>query len=285
MKNEIITTMNVNKHKVRVIKINEKEYISLTDLAKYVNPEDPSGLIKQWMSNKDSFYFYGLWEVINNPSFNSVEFHRIKNNEVGRNRFLMNPTKWKKMTSSIGIIPSSGRYSKGSFAHSDIAFEFASWLSPEFKLYLITEFQRLKKKENYENKMDWHASRILAKVGYLIHTDSIKSNIVPNLTEQQKLFVYQEEADLINVSLFGMTAKEWREANPNLKGNIRDYTDLLHLVILNNLENINSELIELGISQRERLIKLNGIAKKQINILNNNKSLDNLKYIENDNTE
>lgn len=282
MKDEIITTISVNKHEIRVMKINNEEYISLTDLAKYINSEDPSGLIKQWMSNKDSFDFYGLWEVINNSDFNSVEFHRIKNNEVGRNRFLMNPTKWVKITNAIGIIPSAGRYSEGTFAHSDIAFEFASWLSPEFKLYLITEFQRLKKKESHENKIDWHASRILTKVGYAIHTESIKSNIIPNLTERQKMFIYQTEADIVNVALFGMTAKEWREANPNLKGNIRDYADLLYLVILNNLENINSELIELGISQSERLIKLNSIARKQINLLNNNKSFDNLKYIEKD---
>jgi len=282
MKDEIITTISVNKHEVRVMKINNEEYISLTDLAKYINLEDPSGLIKQWMSNKDSFDFYGLWEVINNPNFNSVEFHRIKNKDVGRNRFLMNPTKWVKITNAVGIIPSAGRYSEGTFAHSDIAFEFASWLSPEFKLYLITEFQRLKKKESYENKLDWHASRTLAKVGYAIHTDSIKSNIVPTLTEKQKQFIYQTEADIVNVALFGMTAKEWREANPNLKGNIRDYTDLLHLVILNNLENINAELINMNMSQQERLIKLNSIAIKQINILNSNKSFDNLRYIEKD---
>jgi len=282
MKDEIITTISVNKHEVRVMKINNEEYISLTDLAKYINLEDPSGLIKQWMSNKDSFDFYGLWEVINNPNFNSVEFHRIKNKDVGRNRFLMNPTKWVKITNAVGIIPSAGRYSEGTFAHSDIAFEFASWLSPEFKLYLITEFQRLKKKESYENKLDWHASRTLAKVGYAIHTDSIKSNIVPTLTEKQKQFIYQTEADIVNVALFGMTAKEWREANPNLKGNIRDYTDLLHLVILNNLENINAELINMNMSQQERLIKLNSIAIKQINILNSNKSFDDLRYIEKD---
>lgn len=282
MKNDIITTISVNKHEVRVMKINNEEYISLTDLAKYINLEDPSGLIKQWMSNKDSFDFYGLWEVINNPNFNSVEFHQIKNKDVGRNRFLMNPTKWVKITNAVGIIPSAGRYSEGTFAHSDIAFEFASWLSPEFKLYLITEFQRLKKKESYENKLDWHASRTLAKVGYAIHTDSIKSNIVPTLTEKQKQFIYQTEADIVNVALFGMTAKEWREANPNLKGNIRDYTDLLHLVILNNLENINAELINMNISQQQRLIKLNSIAIKQINILNSNKSFDNLRYIEKD---
>ena len=168
------------------MKIDNKEYISLTDLAKYIDKNDPSGLIKQWMSNRDSFDFYGLWEELNNPNFNSVEFHLIKINIAGRNRFLMNPTKWKKLTNSIGIIPSSGKYSKGTFACTDIAFEFASWLSPEFKLYLITEFQRLKKNEAYQNKIDWHANRVLAKVNYVVHTDAIKSIIVPTLPKNKR---------------------------------------------------------------------------------------------------
>ena len=194
----------------------------------------------------------------------------------------MTPKRWKEKFNAIGIIPSSGRYSKGVFAHSDIAFEFASWLSPEFKLYLITEFERLKKKEAYQNKIDWHANRVLSKVNYLVHTDAIKNNIVPLITEKQKRFVYAEEADLLNVALFGITAKEWRDANPELKdnGNIRDYTDLLHLVILNNLENINAELIKLKLSQGERLEKLNSIARYQMDLLINNKSFNELKYIE-----
>jgi len=286
MKTDIIKeTMKVKDQTVGVMIINGKEYISLTDLARYIDKDNPSDLIKQWMSNKDSFDFYGLWEELNNPHFNSVEFHLIKNNEAGRNRFLMNPTKWKKITNSIGIIPSSGKYSIGTYAHPDIAFEFASWLSPEFKLYLITEFQRLKKNEAYNNKLDWHANRILAKVNYLVHTDAIKNNIVPTLSESQKRFIYQEEADLINVALFGMTAKEWRNNNPSLalNGNIRDYTDLLHLVILSNLENINANLIQEGLSQRERLIKLNDIARHQMELLCNNKVLNNINYLENKN--
>lgn len=171
----------------------------------------------------------------------------------------------------------------GTYARSDIALEFASWLSPEFKLYVIQEFQRLKKNEAYQNKIDWHANRVLAKVSYVVHTDAIKSMIVPTLTEKQKKFVYAEEADVLNVALFGMTAKEWRESNPNLAedGNIRDYTDLLHLVILSNLENINAELIEMGIPQSERLVRLNDMAKKQMELLRKNKSLKNLEYIEN----
>ena len=195
----------------------------------------------------------------------------------------MSPQKWVRETNAIGIISKSGRYDGGTFAHPDIAFEFASWLSPEFKLYLIQEFQRLKKNEAYQNKIDWHANRILAKVSYVVHTDTIKSVIVPTLTEKQKKFVYAEEADVLNVALFGMTAKEWRTNNPEIadKGNIRDYTDLLHLVILNNLENINAELIEMKIPQSERLIKLNDMARKQIELLKNNKTFNNLEYIEN----
>ena len=277
MNNNIKTEIIVKEHKVSVIKINNQEYISLTDLARYANAEDPSGVIRNWMSNKNSFEFYSLWEEINNSNFNYVESHVIKNEEVPYNRFTMTPKRWKEHFNSIGIIPSSGKYSQGTFAHSDIAFEFASWLSPEFKLYLITEFQRLKKNEAYQNKADWQANRVLAKASYIIHTDAIKNIIVPNLTEKQKKFVYSEEADVLNVALFGMTSKEWRNQNPNLKGNIRDYTDLLHLVILNNLENINAQLIEMKIPQNERLIRLNNIAKKQIELLRNNRSFNDLK--------
>ena len=277
------TEIIVKEQKISVLRIDNKEFISLTDLARYANPEDPSGVIRNWMSNKNSFEFYSLWEEINNPNFNSVESHAIKTEEVPYNRFTMTPKRWKEKFNAIGIVPSGGKYSQGTFAHSDIAFEFASWLSPEFKLYLITEFQRLKKNEAYQNKVDWHANRVLDKVNYIFHTDAIKSVIVPNLTEKQKKFVYVEEADVLNVALFGMTAKEWREKNPEIadKGNIRDYTDLLHLVILNNLENINAVLIEMKMPQSERLVRLNNIARKQIELLKNNKSFNNLEYIEN----
>ena len=230
------------------------------------------------MSNQNSFAFYSLWEEINNPNFNSVESHGIKTNEVPYNRFTMTPNRWKKEFNAIGIVPSSGRYSKGTYAHPDIAFEFASWLSPEFKLYLITEFQRLKANEAYQNKIEWHANRTLAKANYLIHTDAIKNYIVPELSEQQKKFVYAEEADVLNVALFGMTAKEWRVKNPKLakEGNIRDFTDILHLIILNNLENINAELIEMGISQQDRLVQLNRSVKKQIELLQYNENIKQL---------
>ena len=272
------TEIQVNNNSVRIKRINNVDYISITDLAKFANEEDPSGVIRNWMSNKNSFAFYSLWEELNNPNFNSVESHGIKMNEVPYNRFTMTPKRWKKDFNAIGIIPSSGRYSKGTYAHPDIAFEFASWISPEFKLYLITEFQRLKVNEAYQNKIEWHANRTLAKANYLIHTDAIKNHIVPELSEQQKKFVYAEEADVLNVALFGMTAKEWRAKNPELmkEGNIRDFTDILHLIILNNLENLNAELIEMGISQQDRLVRLNLSAKKQIELLQHNENMKQL---------
>lgn len=278
----IIAKMNVNDNVVNVMRVGNVDYISLTDLASYSNPSNPSDVIRNWMSNKNSFEFYSLWEELNNPDFNSVESHGIKINEVPYNRFTMTPTRWKKDFNSIGIIPSSGKYSKGTFAHPDIAFEFASWLSPEFKLYLIKEFERLKADEAYRNKLEWHANRVLSKANYLIHTDAIKNFIVPNLTDIQKKFIYADEADVLNVALFGMTAKEWRDNNPTLakNGNIRDYTDLLHLIVLNNLENLNAELIEMGLSQSERLIKLNSSAFKQIELLKSSKAIKKIEYME-----
>ena len=281
-KDIIKNEMMVNDQKINVLRINNNDYISLTDLARYADNEEPRLPIRDWMRNKDVISFLGLWEQLNNEYFKGGEFATFKN-EAGSNKFKMSPQKWIRETNAIGIISKSGRYDGGTFAHPDIAFEFASWLSPEFRLYVIQEFQRLKKNEAYKNKLDWNANRVLTKVNYLVHTDAIKSFIVPTLTEKQKRFVYAEEADVLNVALFGMTAKEWRGKNPSVadKGNIRDYTDLLHLVILNNLENINAELIGIGMSQRERLIKLNSMAKRQMDLLSNNKSFDNLQYIEN----
>ena len=281
-KDNIKTQIVVKEQRINVLIIDNKEYISLTDLARYADSEEPRLPIRDWMRNKEVISYLGLWESINNENFKGGEFATFKN-EAGSNTFKMSPQKWIRETNAIGIISKSGRYDGGTFAHSDIAFEFASWLSPEFKLYLIQEFQRLKKKETYQSKIDWHANRVLAKVNYIVHTDAIKRFIVPILTEKQIKFVYAEEADILNVALFGMTAKEWREKYPEIatKGNIRDYTDLLHLVILNNLENINAELIEMKIPQSERLIKLNNIARKQMGLLKNNKAFNNLKYIEN----
>ena len=287
MKKELISTqMNVNNRLVRVMRVDTIDYISLTDLAKYQNENDPSGVIRNWMSNKNSFDFYNLWEELHNENFNSVESHRIKIDEVGYNRFTMTPNRWKKEFNAIGIIPSSGKYSIGTFAHPDIAFEFASWLNVEFKLYLIMEFQRLKQNESYQNKINWSVRRELAKTNYKIHTDSIKENIIPTLTEKQKLYVYANEADILNVALFGMTAKEWKDKNPSLDGNMRDYANILQLVILSNLENLNAEFIKQGLSQKQRLEKLNETAIKQLEILQNNngikriEELDNTKWIQ-----
>ena len=279
-KDSIKTEIVVKEQRIGVIRIGNQEYISLTDLARYADNEEPRLPIRDWMRNKDVISYLGLWESINNNNFKGGEFATFKN-DAGSNRFKMSPQKWIKETNAIGIISKSGRYNGGTFAHPDIAFEFASWLSPEFKLYVIQEFQRLKKNEAYQNEVEWHANRVLAKANYLVHTDAIKNYIVPTLTEKQKRFVYAEEADVLNVALFGMTAKEWRDTNPSIadKGNIRDYTDLLHLIILNNLENINAELIEMDIPQNERLIKLNNMAKKQMELLKNSKSFNSLKYI------
>ena len=278
-----ITTIIVKERKIRVIRIGNEDYISLTDLAKYSNPENPANVIIHWMSNKGTFEYIGLWEQLNNKNFNFTEFSEIKINEVGYDSFTLSPRRWIQKTNAIGIYSKGGKYSIGTFAHPDIAFEFASWLSSEFKLYLIKEFQRLKKNEAYQNKIEWNESRILTKVNYLVHTNSIKENIIPSLTEKQKRFVYAEEADVLNVALFGMTAKEWRENNPDLKdnGNIRDYTDVFHLIILSNLEVLNSNMIEKNIPQRERLIELNKIAKKQMELIINNKQIENLNQLKN----
>ncbi len=278
MNKEIIKSeINVNNNKINVMRIGNKEYISLTDLARYADEDDPRYPIQNWMRNKDVIAYLGLWEKLNNENFKGVEFDTFKN-EAGSNKFKISPQKWIKETNAIGIISKSGN-NGGTYACSDIALEFASWLSPEFKLYVIQEFERLKRNEAYQYNVDWTASRMLAKSNYHIHTDSIKENIIPKLTEKQKQYVYAEEADVLNVALFGMTAKEWRNKNPNIQGNVRDYTDLKHLLILCNLENTNAELINEGLPQRERLIKLNNSAIRQMKILENDKSIKELENL------
>ena len=283
MKNNLIQTeVDVKGNFIKVIRIDGCEYISLTDLAKTQNDESPADVVKNWMRNKETLSFLGVWEELNNKNFKLVEFDQFKN-EAGRHAFTMSPQKWVRETNAIGIISKSGKYGGGTFARSDIAFEFASWISPEFKLYLIKEFERLKRNESYQYKIEWDANRILSKVNYTVHTDAIKNFIVPTLTEEQKRFVYAEEADVLNVALFGMTAKEWRKNNPKLakNSNMRDYTDLLHLVILSNLETINASLISDNVSQRERLIKLNNNARMQIEALKNNKNIKELELLQN----
>ena len=282
MKKDLVTAeIIVKENKVGILRVGNVNYISLTDLAKYQNSSDPSFTVKNWLRRINTIDYIGLWEEIHNQDFNLVEFDQIKT-EYGRNSFAMSPTQLVKRTKAIGIISKGGRYSIGTYAHPDIAFEFASWLSPEFKLYLITEFERLKTNEAYQEKIDWQANRILSKLNYVVHTDAVKTYIVPTLTEAQKKFVYAEEADVLNVALFGMTAKEWRERNPKLaeNGNIRDYTDLLHLVILNNLQNTNAELIEEKIPQGERLVKLNHSARRQMKVLKDNKNIKDLELLQ-----
>lgn len=280
-KDLVKTEINVIDNKIGIMRIGDVDYISLTDLARYADAEEPRLPIRDWMRNKEVISYLGLWESMNNKNFKGGEFATFKN-EAGSNKFKMSPQKWIKETNAIGIVSKSGRYDGGTFAHPDIAFEFASWLSPEFKLYLIKEFERLKSNEMYQQKIEWHANRLLSKLNYVVHTDAVKNYIVPTLTEEQKRFVYAEEADVLNVALFGMTAKEWREKNPELakKGNMRDYTDLLHLVILNNLENTNAEFIKLGISQSERLINLNNSARNQMEILKNNNNIKELELLQ-----
>lgn len=280
-KDLVKTEINVIDNKIGIMRIGDVDYISLTDLARYADAEEPRLPIRDWMRNKEVISYLGLWESMNNKNFKGGEFATFKN-EAGSNKFKMSPQKWIKETNAIGIVSKSGRYDGGTFAHPDIAFEFASWLSPEFKLYLIKEFERLKSNEMYQQKIEWHANRLLSKLNYVVHTDAVKNYIVPTLTEEQKRFVYAEEADVLNVALFGMTAKEWREENPKLakKGNMRDYTDLLHLVILNNLENTNAEFIKLGMSQSERLISLNDSARNQMEILKNNNGIKELELLQ-----
>ena len=275
MNNKITTVMNVNETEIRVMRIGTEDYISLTDLARYKNPKDPSDVIKKWLSNYDTIEFLGLWEKLSNDNFNSAEFCLIKN-EAPKKSFTMSPSQWCTRVNAKGLTFSKGKYSIGTFAHSDIALEFSSWIDNLFKLYLIKEFKRLKYNESYQEKIEWSVRRSLSKTNYRIHTDSIKENIVPNLTDKQKKFIYANEADVINVALFGMTAKEWREQHPNLEGNIRDYTDILHLVVLSNLEVLNASMVDNNISQQERLEKLNLTARKQINLLINDRNVDKI---------
>ncbi len=282
MKNDLVTAeIIVKENKIGILRVGNVNYISLTDLAKYQNSSDPSFTVKNWLRRITTIDYVGLWEQLYNVDFNLVEFDQIKT-EYGKNSFAMSPSQWIKRTNAIGIVSKGGRYSIGTFAHPDIAFEFASWLSPEFKLYLIKEFERLKHNEAYQYKIEWSATRLLSKVNYAVHTDAIKEHIIPTLTEEQIKFIYSEEADVLNVALFGMTAREWRDKNPKLakNGNIRDYTDLLHLVILNNLQNTNAELIENNIPQSERLIRLNNSARRQMKVLQNNKNIRELEKIQ-----
>ncbi len=255
---------------------NEDDYISLTDIARYKNQDDPRDVVRNWIRNKNTIEYLGFWELINNPDFKPVEFDRFKS-EAGSNSFVLTPHKWIDSTNAIGLISKSGKYGSGTFAHSDIAFEFASWISPEFKLYLIKEFQRLKIVENERLVSGWDVKRMLTKINYCIHTDAIKEHLVPNkILNIETGSIFANEADILNKALFGMTAKEWRDKNPNLEGNIRDYVDVTQLVCLANLESFNAEFIRHGLSLSERLFKLNEIAIIQMKSLITNKTLKKL---------
>jgi hypothetical protein len=255
---------------------NKEDYISLTDIARYRDSERSDYILQNWMRNRSTIEFVGLWEQFNNPNFNSIEFDGIKN-LAGSNSFSLTPRRWIKTTSAIGIVSKTGRYG-GTFAHKDIAFEFASWLSSEFKFYLIKEFQRLKTDENDRLKLEWNFQRTLAKVNYHIHTDAIKENLMPPSLSKEKInFVYADEADMLNVALFGITAKQWRDVNPKAKRNIRDTANIEQLVVLSNMESVNAVLIHQGLKQSERLTRLNQIAITQMKSLLRNKNLKNLK--------
>lgn len=250
----------------------DEDYISLTDIAKHRNPEFPADVVKNWLRLRSTIEFLGLWEQLNNPQFNMVDFDQFKN-DAGSNAFVMSPQKWIKTTNAIGIVSKSGRYGGGTYAHKDIAFEFASWLSPEFKLYIIKDYQRLKEDEGHRLALDWNVKRILAKANYRIHTDAIKTNLIPpELPRMQQGYVYADEADVLNVAVFGMTAKQWKRENPNAKGNMRDYATIEQLLVLSNLENINALLIEQGMPQRERLEKLHATALYQMKTITGSKS-------------
>lgn len=248
------------------IHINKNDYFSLTDIAKYKNAEAPADVVKNWLRRKDTIEFIGLWEKLNNPNFNMVEFDQF-NEEAGHNYFTLSPKKWIDGVNAIGIVSKSGKYEGGTYAHKDIALQFASWISPEINLYIIKEFQRLKNEE--QQQLGWTIKRELAKINYRIHTDAIKENIIipQKISKERSTFVYASEADVLNVALFDMTAKEWRDANPDKKGNIRDYAEVSQLICLSNLENLNAYLIEQGMPQSERLLQLNATAIRQMQVL------------------
>jgi len=240
----------------------KNDYISLTDIARYKNSIEPSDVIKNWLRRKDTIEFLGLWESMYNKNFNSVEFDRIKS-EAGYNSFTLSPKRWTETTGAIGIIAKSGRYG-GAYAHSDIAFEFASWISAEFKMYVIKDYKRLKSDENSKLSISWNLHREISKINYRIHTDAIKTYLLADLTREQLSYQYANEADRLNVALFNKRAKQWREENPNLKGNIRDYASLNELLVLANMESYNAILIEKGVGQGERMIELRKLARTQL---------------------
>jgi len=280
------TKLNVNELEVVLIKQDKEEYISLTDMARFRDSDRTDYIIQNWMRNRNTIEFLGLWEQLNNSNFKPIEFDGFRN-EAGLNSFTLTPKKWISSTKAIGIISKPGRYG-GTYAHKDIAFEFASWLSPTFKLYLITEYQRLKEIENNQYNLEWDVKRILSKTNYHIQTDAVKNYIIPknNYSKDYEWLAYADEADLLNVILFNCTAKDWRDSNPKLvkeSKNIRDIASINELVVLSNLETLNAQLIKEDINKEARFIKLQEIAKHQIAVLNGMNFIKSLKKL-NDNT-
>ncbi|NOX46587.1 MAG: KilA-N domain-containing protein [Chlorobi bacterium] len=266
----------VQKTEIRLLNHEVGDFISLTDIAKFRNKEEPFSILNNWMRSRSTIEFIGLWEKLNNPGFKPIEFDRFRN-DAGSNYFVLSPKKWIATTNAIGIVSKAGRYG-GTYAHIDIAFEFSSWISSEFKLYLITEFKRLKQDENRQQQLNWNLQRTISKINYRIHTDAIKEKLIPlKITRQQASYVYANEADLLNVALFGITAKQWRNNNPDKEGNIRDTASLEQLVVLSNIESINALLIVQGLPQNERLKKLNKVAITQMKSLIENHSIKKLK--------
>ena len=260
------TSIEVQGTSVKIQAVGSDDYICLTDIAKSKNPQHPDDLIRNWLRNRNSLELLGIWEHLHNPNFNPVEFDGIRK-QSGLNSFTLTPKQWIKKTAAIGLQSKAGRYG-GTFAHKDIAFEFASWVSVEFKLYLIKDFQRLKDDENDRLQMEWNVQRTLSKINYRIHTDAIRETLIPNtITKAQSGKLYASEADRLNVALFGQTAKEWRTANPDAKGNIRDHAPIEQLVVLTNLESLNSVFIRQELAPSERLLKLNEIAISQMRSL------------------
>lgn len=261
---------------IGIKEVDLQKYICLTDIAKRKNAEEPRFVVINWLRNRNTVEFLGIWEKIHNPNFNRVGFDTVRSN-AGLNSFTISPSKWIDETNAIGIISKSGRYDSGTYAHEDIALEFASWISPEFKLYFIKEFRRLKYEENERLKLGWDIKRELVKINYKIHTDAIKENLIPpEITSQEAKLVYATEADILNKALFGTTAKEWKEINKDKEGNMRDYANVTQLVVLANLESLNSEFIKEGFAQGERLVRLNRIAISQMKTLINHKSIKQL---------
>lgn len=255
----------------------KNDYVSLTDIARYKNTDDPRFVIQNWMRNRNTLEFIGLWEILNNSNFNRVQFDTFRT-EAGLNRFTMTPSKWVESTNAFGIVSKSGRYG-GTYAHYDIAMEFASWISPEFKLYILQDYKRLKENENSKLSLTWNVHREISKINYKIHTDAIKEYLLNDLTKEQLSYQYASEADMLNVALFNKSAKQWREENPELKGNIRDYASLNELLVLANMESYNAILISNGVGQKDRMIELRNLARKQLlslaNINKNIKSEEN----------